>query len=105
MKIIPPEGKLYVLLDKKIDSYKRYDEKLGKDTTIYISEDAAQQTRLGTVKAVGSDVYQYEVGDRVAMSYWSGTYINIPAMEYRDERHKICAEHEILFKVGEEDGC
>lgn len=104
MKIIPKDDKLYVLLDKKIDSYKRFDEKLGKETTIHISEDAAQQTRIGTVMAIGPLVKNTKVGDRVAMAAWAGSYINIPAMDYRDERHKICTEREIQFQVGEEDG-
>ena len=104
MKIIPKKNRLYVFLDKKIDTYKVYDELLGKEIEMQISEDSAQQTRIGTVMAKGEDVKLYEVGDRVAISYWSGIYINIYPLGYRDERHKICTEEEILFEVGEEDG-
>ena len=99
MRFHPTSNRVYIVLDPK-DTY-TVDEKTGM--RVLLGDNAAQQTRIGTVEAVGPLVDEYEPGDRVAIAFYAGMYIHLPAKHYRNELHRVVAEHEIVAKVSSED--
>jgi len=93
MKIFPKSRCVYIKLDLK-------DDRVG---LIDMPENVTQQTRRGTVIAVGDKVTEWKVGDRVIKPYYAGNFINMNAYMYRDETHVICGEDEVQARIENED--
>ena len=70
---------------------------------VCLPADTQQLTRFARVKAVGPDVKKYEVGDIVGVPYMTGSWLYAPAFGWRDERHKICTEDGVWFKVTDKE--
>jgi len=60
MKILPKGFRVYIVLD-------RVEE--GKVGGVYLPDKHSEQSRIGVVKAVGEDVEDYKVGDKVLIQY------------------------------------
>jgi len=67
--------------------------------SVMLPKDAKQLTRFARVRATGPDVKKYKVGDIVGVPYMTGSWLYAPAFGWRDERHKICTEDGVWFKV------
>ena len=89
MVIKPQLYNLYVVLDGFLD-YKGL---------VVLPEKHKEQTRVGTVIAVGDMVTRYEPGDRILMSYYTGTVLHLMQLDMRDERHRMMSEEEGLGTV------
>jgi len=89
MIIKPQMHNLYVVLDGFLD-YKGM---------IILPEKHKEQTRIGTVIATGDKVTRYEPGDRILMSYYTGTVLHLMQLDMRDERHRMMSEEEGLGTV------
>ena len=100
MKIHPRPGNVYVLLDGKSTTYTS-----DKGFEIEIPESASQQTRAGTVIAIGEGTEKpwLAIGDRVIIPFYAGTFINWYTMRYKDERHKVLGIDEIMAKISNEE--
>jgi co-chaperonin GroES (HSP10) len=88
LNVRPLPGKIYVRLDEKLDKF---------GERIFLPDNSRQQTRLGTVLAKGDGCDIVEVGDYVAVPFYAGVYINIPGLDFRDDKHKIMGEKEVMF--------
>lgn len=87
---------------------------LGMNVYIYVFERAtqigriqvanvAQRTEEAVVIAIGKEVKELEVGDKILISYSEGTHIQLPETYSREPRHRIIIEHNILTKVEDEN--
>ena len=68
--------------------------------------DTQQLTRFAIVRAIGPDVEahgHYKVGDIVGVPYMTGSWLYAPAFGWYDERHKICTEDGVWFKVTDKE--
>jgi len=95
MKIYPNGDRLYVILDpvQEVTSGK-----------IYIPDQHSENTRVGTVKAIGPEVKHFKEGDRVLAMYYSGIVIDRPSLYANGEGqdiHRIFREDEILCVTDE----
>jgi co-chaperonin GroES (HSP10) len=97
----PMPGRIYAILDAVEE------KKIG---SIIIADKTGAQSRIGTVKAIGKDVEDLKVGDRILVSYATGVVIDLPEL-YRhcgekgggQDIHRIYCPQEILTTVeGEE---
>lgn len=93
MKILPQGYKVYVRLG-------RVEEKK-TDGGIILPGKHSEQSRIGEVMAVGNEVSDYSVGDKVLVQYHSGVAIHLVAIGILDDTHRIYNEAEILTKVEE----
>jgi co-chaperonin GroES (HSP10) len=94
LKIQPMGTRLYVILDAVSE------KQVG---SIILPGKHVELTRLGTVQAIGSEVTNYKVGDRVMMGFQAGRVINPVTQGFNpaDETHRIVAEEEIYALVTE----
>jgi len=93
MKIFPKSRCVYLKLDSKDDRV------MGID----MPGNVTQQTRRGTIIAIGEKVTEWKVGDRVIKPYYAGGFVHMNAYGYRDETHVICGEDEIQARIENED--
>ena len=89
MIIKPQKKNIYVVLDGFLD-YKGL---------VILPEKHKEQTRVGTVIACGEAVERYVPGDRILMSYYTGTVLHLMQLDMRDERHRMMSEEEGLGTV------
>lgn len=97
------EANIYVQLAEK-------DDWVG---SIAVSEDVAQRTRFGAIRAIGPYVNydekgnelpeneQLHVGDIVAVQFHVGSWLNAPAFGFRDNCHLICTSHNVMFTLSD----
>ena len=57
-----------------------------------------QRTEKATVMAVGNEVKNYKVGDKILISYNAGTHLQLPEIYKEQAQHRIIIEHNILCK-------
>jgi co-chaperonin GroES (HSP10) len=89
LELAPLRNNVYAMLDE-------VPEKAGM---IYLSEQQATPTRIGTVIAVGPKVAEVKVGDRFVSGVHSGTNLYLWQYGISDERWKIFTESEIMATV------
>jgi co-chaperonin GroES (HSP10) len=89
MIIKPQKENIYVVLDGFLD-YKGL---------VVLPEKHKEQTRVGTVIAIGDEVDRYVPGDRILMSYYTGTVLHLMQLDMRDERHRMMSQEEGLGTV------
>ena len=89
MIIKPQKKNIYVVLDGFLD-YKGL---------VMLPERHKEQSRVGTVIAVGDEVTRYKARDRILMSYYTGTVLHLMQLDMRDERHRMMSEEEGLGTV------
>jgi co-chaperonin GroES (HSP10) len=89
MIIKPQRNNIYVVLDGFLE-YKG---------NVFIPDRHSEQTRIGTVIAIGDKVTRYAPGDRIVMSYYTGTVLHLMQLDMRDERHRMMSEEEGLGTV------
>ena len=88
--IEPRESNVYLLLDE-----------IPNKTAggLWMADEQATPTRIGTVLAVGPTAKIYKPGDRVLIQSFSGDDIYLWQYGIRDGRYRIQAEHTIYAKV------
>ena len=95
LTFIEPKGDcLYVYMDLRPP----------KSTIIETPEDSQQITEVGTVIAVGPKVEEnYKPGDKIVIHYYTGVHLQLPECYSASKYHRILRDHEILFKVNQEE--
>ena len=93
LSFIEPLGdNIYVLMDEREGASK-----------IIISPDQYQQiSEVGTVIAVGDEVTKVGIGDKIIISYYTGSHLQLPESYSESKYHRIIREHEILCRVNKE---
>ena len=97
MKIVPRPGRIYAVLNSV--------EERKTSGGIFIPDKHSEQTRIGVIRAVGSDIIDLRPGDRILVSYYTGVVVDMP--EIRDmanegvEIHRIYTPNEILATITE----
>lgn len=69
---------------------------------IEVPTQTAQRTEEAIVIAIGKGVEELGVGDKVLISFHSGTHIQLPETYSREPQHRIIAEFNILVKVNQD---
>ena len=84
---------LYIFMDKR--------EQL---SSIIVTPESRQQiSESGIIISRGSDVNpDWKIGDRIAISYYTGTHIQLKECYSSSKYHRIIREHEILFFVDQD---
>jgi len=91
-ELIRPVGQnLYIIME----------ERAGKMGTIEMPSSYQQRSEIAVVKAIGDEVEKIAVGDRVLISYSSGTHVQLPETYTESSKHRIIIEHEILARLEE----
>jgi len=78
------------------------DEREQKSSIILTPQDAQQISEVGTVVKKGDEVNEVEVGDRIIISYYTGTHLQLPECYSESKYHRIIREHEILCRISKE---
>jgi len=77
------------------------DERKGV-SDIIVTVDYQQISETGTVIAIGDKVEDVAVGDKIIISYYTGTHLQLPQCYSDSKYHRIIREHEILARIREE---
>jgi co-chaperonin GroES (HSP10) len=81
------------------------EERVEKMGAIVMPGAFQQRTEKAEVMAVGAEVENYKVGDKILISYSAGTHIQLPETYKEQAQHRIIIEHNILCRYEEdEDG-
>ena len=67
---------------------------------IEMPEAHREYTEKAMVIAIGKDVKELEVGDKILIPYHEGTHLQIEETYNKSSLHRIIIEHNILTKVG-----
>lgn len=72
--------------------------------SIIISDKHAERSRVATIVAVGDKVVNYQEGDRVLLSWYTGVHIHVFGdtlfgVEVDEDRHRLVNEDELLGKI------
>jgi len=92
MKITPKGYKVYVVLDKV---------EAGMVNGVYLPDKHVEQSRIGTIKAIGKDVEDYKVGDRVLVQFYAGIAVHLVKEGILDDTHRLFNMSNILSVVEE----
>lgn len=93
MRIVPIEDRMLVKLSSA--------DKIGYKGTIIIPENARQRVRVFEVVDKGSKVDQFEIGDKILISFYTGIYIDL-IHEVEPENLRIVTQDEVIAKVIED---
>lgn len=67
---------------------------------LYVPDTGKELVRVGNIIAIGDKVMQFQVGDKIAFSSYSGVNIHMPKYGLIDDvRYRVLSEDEVLFKV------
>jgi co-chaperonin GroES (HSP10) len=72
--------------------------------SLIISDKRAERSRVATILAVGGDVKNYQVGDRVLLSWYTGVHLHVFGdtlfgETVDEDRHRLVNEDELLGKI------
>lgn len=72
--------------------------------SIIISDKHAERSRVATILAVGTDVKNYHIGDRVLLSWYTGVHLHVFGdtlfgETVDEDRHRLVNEDELLGKI------
>ena len=88
--VIEPLGdRVYIELEPMQEKVKR----------IMVPDDHSERTRVATVLATGPECQHLCVGDRVIVSYYTGTILHLLQYDLTDINHRIARESEIMARV------
>jgi co-chaperonin GroES (HSP10) len=78
-------------------------EKVGR---IFVADKHSERSRTATVVAVGDEVKNYQVGDKVLLSWYTGVHLHLIDKELfgipvDEDKHRLVMEGEILGKLTE----
>lgn len=97
MTLVPRSGRVYAVLNSV--------EERKTSGGIIIPGQHSEQTRIGTIRAIGPDCGDLKVGDRVLVSYYAGVVVDMPELREMGnegvEIHRIYTPEEILATVVE----
>ena len=63
---------------------------------IHLPDNHSEPSRVGVILACGPDVKRVKVGDRVMISYYSGTGVDYLGSGYHYDTHRFIEEGELL---------
>lgn len=95
MRITPKGTRLLIYVDP-------VEEKTSKGG-VWMPEHHSEITRTGTVLAIGRDVKDYRVGDRIIVMYLAGTDLHLPAAGILKDTYRIIVESNILCLLEDEN--
>jgi len=91
--LIPKGDCFYVFMDLREQ----------KSKYIFTPEDAQQISETGVIIAKGPKASdEWNEGDRVLISYYTGTHLQLKECYSASKFHRIIREHEILGKIDQE---
>jgi len=95
LSFIEPKGDcMYLFMDLR-EQKSRY---------IFTPENSQQISETGVIMAKGPRVSdEFQVGDRVAIHYYTGTHLQFKECYSVSQFHRIVREHEILAKINQEE--
>lgn len=98
MKLSLKEDRLFVVLEKVGEK---------KVHGIIIPDEHSERSRMGIVKEIGPDVKSYGVGDKVLVSWYSGTRLHLDGETLYGEpvdedSFRVLRECEILAQIVED---
>lgn len=72
--------------------------------SIILADKHAERSRTAIVLAVGGDVKNYIVGDKVLLSWYTGVHLHVLGetlfgQEVDEDRHRLVNEDELLGKI------
>jgi len=81
----------------KLDPVQKKEIKPG----LWVSDKHSEQTRTGTILALGDEVdkEKFKVGDRIGIMYYTGNIVYLYEEGWYDDTHRIITEDEIPFKL------
>jgi len=91
----PCKGRIYVILDPVAEM------KIG---LIHLPDKHREPSRIGTVKAIGEEVTEFNPGDRVVVSFFSGVVVERPEITKpgdSEDVHRVFTKDEIYAKIVE----
>ena len=68
---------------------------------IEMPEQHKEYTETAMVIAIGKDVEELEVGDKILIPYHEGTHLQVSETYTKSSLHRIIVEHNVTTKVGE----
>ena len=71
-------------------------------SNIIITTEYQQISEVGTVVKAGPDVQSVNAGDKIVISYYTGTHLQLPECYSDSKYHRIIREHEILCRINKE---
>lgn len=93
--ITPGRNRIYVVLDR-IEEKKSSGE---FGSSIDLPDLHSEETREGTVLAIGRKVLDYKPGDRIAVMWAAGVDLHMISKGMLDDTHRIIAAENILCKL------
>jgi len=87
--ITPVRNNLYVTVEDKAD----------KISTIILPENARMRSQVAIVRAVGPEIKDYKIGDKILITFHAGIHLQLPDTYSVEDKHRIISDHEILAKV------
>jgi co-chaperonin GroES (HSP10) len=86
--------RLLILCDEMV-------EKIGR---IIVPEKHSERSRTAVVVACGDRVENYQTGDKILLSWYTGVHLHLPGAELfgvpvDEDRHRLVREDEILGKL------
>jgi co-chaperonin GroES (HSP10) len=103
--LMSERGKPLTFIEPKWDClYVYMDARPQLSKIIVTTENSQQITEVGTVMAVGPKVEDgYKPGDRIVIHYFTGIHLQLPECYSYSQYHRIIRDHEILFKINQEE--
>lgn len=84
-------------------------EKVGEKKIggLYVPDNHAERSRVGIIKDIGPEVKEYKVGDKILISWYSGTRIHLDGDKLYGEpvdedSFRVLRECEILAQIVED---
>ena len=90
MKIYPSGNRVYIVLNRVEGN------KVGE---VYLPDKHSEESRIGEIMAIGADVIDHKVGDKVLVQFYAGVTIHLIAEGITDDTHRILNASNILATV------
>jgi len=97
-------GYLKFIHPKKDRLYITVEEKAGQIGSIILTDNVRMRSQIAIVRAIGEEVKEFKVGDKVLISFGAGIHIQLPETYSVEPFHRIITEMEILSLIGDEYG-
>ena len=92
LKIIPQGNRVLIKLNKV--------EEIKTEGGVIIPENHSEESRLGTIIALGDEVdKKFVVGDQILVAFFSGTVLHFPGEGLTDDTIRMITHSEIMAKM------
>lgn len=95
------DDKMYIRLQPVTSRVKEIKRDDGSVAELELPEKHSEDTRIGTVVAVGPDAAEkgFDAGDTVVVSFMAGLILHFPADNITDDTHRIIGYREVACKI------